>query len=66
MGMLSDYLSHLIRLGGRLGFVHTVRDTDGGAVRVLDVGGVYQSATYLDERWASPVFNYYKSFDVVF
>ena len=40
--------------------------SDGSKVRVLKSGGVYQSATYTDERWAEPVFEYYRSFDTVF
>ena len=35
-------------------------------IRVLTVGGTYQSATYLDERWADPVFVYHRLFDHVF
>lgn len=46
--------------------VQTVEDEAGGAVRVLRVGGVYQSATYLDERRFEPVFAYYRAFDRVF
>ena len=29
-------------------------------------GGVYQSASYVGERWAEPVFAYYRAFDDVF
>lgn len=35
-------------------------------IRVLVVQGTYQSATYLDERWADPVFPYHLMFDHVF
>lgn len=46
--------------------VKTVRDAEGAEVRVLVQGGVYQSATYTGERWAEPVFSYYRAFDDVF
>ena len=35
-------------------------------IRVLNVSGTYQSATYLDDRWASPVFRYHWFFDHAF
>lgn len=35
----------------------------GERIRVLVVGGTYQSATYLDRRWANPVFAYHALFD---
>ena len=46
--------------------VKTVRDAQGAEVRVLVQGGVYQSATYVGERWAEPVFAYCRAFDDVF
>lgn len=46
--------------------VKTVRDESAAEVRVLVQGGVYQSATYVGERWATPVFSYYRAFDDVF
>lgn len=46
--------------------VKTVRDASGAEVRVLVQGGVYQSATYTGDRWAEPVFAYYRAFDGVF
>lgn len=64
--MLAKYLPHYVRLSSGSAWVKTVRSEDGSLVRVLESGGVYQSATYLDERWAVPVFEYYKSFDAVF
>lgn len=39
---------------------------DGSLVRMLNVGGVLQSATYLDERWATCPFAYLRSFDHLF
>ena len=46
--------------------VKTVHDSRGAEVRVLVQGGVYQSATYVGERWVQPVFAYYRAFDDVF
>lgn len=44
-----------------------IEDDEGNAVRVLSVGGMFQSATYLDEeRRYEPVFGYYKQFDRMF
>ena len=43
-----------------------VHDEGGDEVRVLVQGGVYQSASYVGERWAEPVFAYYRAFDDVF
>lgn len=37
----------------------------GSSLRVLKLGGVYQSATYIDERRFEPVFAYYRAFDTV-
>lgn len=45
--------------------VFTVED-EGEPVRVLSVKGTYQSATYLDERYADLVFDYCKRFDCMF
>ncbi len=46
--------------------VYTVRDAAGDPVRVLNVGGGYQSATYLGDRWAEPALAYYRAFDHMF
>lgn len=46
--------------------VHDDRHVMGERIRVLDVAGTYQSATYLDERWAEPVFAYHRTFDHLF
>lgn len=46
--------------------VKRVHDESGDEVRVLVQGGVYQSASYVGERWADPVFAYYRAFDDVF
>lgn len=63
---ITDYIPRYIKLSDGHAWVKTVRAKDGSRVRVLEVGGVYQSATYLDECWAEPVFEYYRSFDAVF
>ena len=46
--------------------VKRVHDEGGDEVRVLVQGGVYQSASYVGERWAEPAFAYYRAFDDVF
>ena len=46
--------------------VFSVEGPHGETVRVLDVGGAYQSATYLGKRRYEPVFEYYRSFDAAF
>lgn len=56
---------HRIRTANGTAVVKTVRTAD-GLVRVLQQGGVYQSATYLDERRFEPVFAYYRAFDTMF
>lgn len=61
-----SWLPRPIRLSGGWGLVRRVRDYDGDPVRVLQIGGVYQSATYLDERRMEPVFSYYRAFDHAF
>lgn len=61
-----SWLPRPIRLSSGWGLVRRVRDFDGEPVRVLQIGGVYQSATYLDERRMEPVFSYYRAFDHAF
>ena len=46
--------------------VHDDVHVMGERVRVLDVAHTYQSATYLDDRWADPVFPYHWLFDHMF
>ena len=43
--------------------VHDDRLVMGERIRVLEVAGAYQSATYLDERWADLVFPYHQLFE---
>lgn len=57
---------HLVRTASGAALVRTVRGPDGSPVRVLRQGGVYQSATYLDERRFEPVFTYIRGFDAMF
>ena len=42
------------------------RDWDDGRIRVLEVAGTYQSATYTDDRWCEPPFAYLRAFSCVF
>lgn len=47
-------------------YVYDVETEDGDPVRLLEVGGVFESATYLDERRFEPTFEYYRAFDHLF
>lgn len=57
---------HLTRTRSGLARVRRVEGADGSVVRVLQLGGVFQSATYIDERRFEPVFAYYRAFDAMF
>ena len=57
---------HLVRMASGPALIRTVSGSDGAPVRVLQQGGVFQSATYLDERRFEPVFAYYRGFDAMF
>lgn len=57
---------HLVRTAREWVSVFSVEGPHGETVRVLDVGGAYQSATYLGKRCYEPVFEYYRSFDAAF
>lgn len=46
--------------------VYQVLDDEGAPVRLLEVGGIVQSGTYLDERYADLVFEYLKCYDLMF
>lgn len=46
--------------------VYAMPAEDGSLVRMLNVGSVLQSATYLDERWAQCPFAYLRAFDHLF
>ena len=41
-------------------------DADGAAVRVLEVDGTWQSACYLGDAWAEPVFAYHRLYERLF
>lgn len=47
-------------------YVYDVETENGDPVRLLEVGGVFESATYLDERRYEPTFEYYRAFDHLF
>ncbi|MDO4806123.1 MAG: fused MFS/spermidine synthase [Coriobacteriales bacterium] len=56
-----------IRRPTMFGTARIYEDSDGvNHVRVLDMGGTYQSATYLDTRWYLVPFRYLMLFDRVF
>ena len=57
---------HLIRTMSGPALVYTARRGFDRPARVLRTGGVYQSATYLDERRMEPVFEYYRAFGRLF
>ena len=46
--------------------VYQVEDDRGTPVRFLEVGGIVQSGTYLDERYTELVFEYLKRYDLMF
>lgn len=56
----------LARTRAGMARVKDARGAQGEPVRVLQQGGVYQSATYLDERRFEPVFAYFRAFDAMF
>ena len=47
-------------------YVITERTEAGDPLRVMVAGNVYQSATYLDEKWNELPFEYYRAFDRMF
>ena len=57
-----------VRTGGLFGpiVVRTVTDDAGNRVRIMEVGGVAQSATYLDDRRFELPFAYLQAFDHMF
>lgn len=54
------------RIDGGWALVYEVRTETGEPLRVLRIGGAYQSATYLRDRWCEPPFAYYRAFDKMF
>ncbi len=57
------YMTH-----GKFGtiLVFNIEDDKGEPIRVLNVKGMYQSSTYLDDRYAELIFAYYKLYDHMF
>lgn len=66
LGWISQWIPRFCKTADGVCIVKTVRDFEGEPVRVMQTGGVYQSATYVGERRFEPVFTYYRSFDVAF
>ena len=66
MSAQQRYCLQVLRTSAGLGRVHMIEDEAGEQVRVLSLGGVFQSATYLGERRFEPVFAYYRGFDALF
>lgn len=60
------HIPRLFRTSEGLCVVKTVLGPHRLPVRVMQIGGVYQSATYFNERRLEPVFSYYRSFDLAF
>lgn len=60
----ADIYVHRTKFG--LALIMNVADDDDDPVRVLNVGGMFQSATYLDDRWCELVFKYYQLYDHMF
>ncbi len=58
------YLSFPTRFGRAR--IYQVQDDDGAPVRLLEVNGIVQSGSYLDERYAEPVFQYLKDYNLLF
>ena len=56
----------ILRTRDGIARVHVVEAEDGEQVRALSLGGVFQSATYVDDRRFEPVFAYYRAFDALF
>lgn len=60
--------AHALRVPGMFGTlsVYDIMWEDGRPARVMDVDGTYQSATYTDQGWCDPVFEYYVLYDLMF
>lgn len=58
--------THFVKTSKGIARIHTVRDENNTPVRVLQLQGAYESATYLDENRYEPVFAYQQAFDHVF
>ena len=74
MGAIGVLLWRRFRSGTYLRFstlfgqarVYQVEDDAGSPVRLLEVGGIVQSGTYVDERYTELVFEYLKRYDLMF
>lgn len=60
----STYLSFPTRFGRAR--IYQVEDDDGSPVRLLEVNGIVQSGTYLDDRYTDLVFTYLRTYDLAF
>ena len=58
--------THFAKTSKGIARIHTVRDENDTPVRVLQLQGAYESATYLDENRYEPVFAYQQAFDHIF
>lgn len=58
--------THFVKTSKGIARIHTARDENDTPVRVLQLQGAYESATYLDENRYEPVFAYQQAFDHVF
>lgn len=58
--------THFAKTAASIARIHTIQDENGSAVRVLQLKGAYESATYLDKHRYTPVFAYQKAFDRIF
>jgi spermidine synthase len=61
-----ELMSHLARTRAGLAYIFTRKDPHGNYERILQLGGVWQSATYFGEDWLVPPFAYIRSFDRLF
>ena len=66
--LLARHFEPHVRLHTQSGltFVITERTREGEPLRVMVAGNVYQSATFLGERWNELPFEYYRAFDHMF
>ncbi len=68
VSLLSKALGWRIHRDGASGWFssYTTEGPDGSPIRVLNVEGAYQSATFLDERRFEAPFSYLRSFEAIF
>ena len=57
---------HFAKTADGIAYIHTVHNESGTPVRVMQLHGAYESATYLDNRRYTPVFTYQRAFDHIF